>query len=122
MMRGAAAGGGDVTPNAVNWADITSVIGVGSNANQTLAGVSSGILLHFDVTISTGTGTLEYDVNDGTPVAFVDNDTLTWLLGQTLSFTATQSGGIGFTGSVSVKNASAGMVELDSFTFDVSTI
>lgn len=119
MMRGAASGGGDKTPDPVNWADI-SAAGSGANANQTLTGVSGGILLHFDVTINTGApSALQYDVNDGAGVEFVDNDTLTWLVGQTLSFFV-DGGGLPTTGTVSVKNASAGMVELDSFDWTIT--
>ena len=111
--------GGDVTPDALNWANISGTA-VASNANQTLSGISTtGIRLHFDVTVTDGSGTLEYDVNNGANVGFVDNDTLTWLKTQTLSFTATWVSGASWAGTVSVKNASAGLVELDSFTFTV---
>jgi hypothetical protein len=110
----------DVTPAAVNWGNLSG-ISPQSNANQTISGINQPITLHFDVTITSGAGTLSYDINDGSAVPFVDNDTVSVSNGQTVSFRASDSSGA-FEGSVSVKNASDGMVELDSFTFSVFTV
>jgi hypothetical protein len=114
---GLASAAGDVTPGALNWANITGVAPDGSNANQTISGIDVPIVLHLDLTVSAGTGTMKYDKNDGANVAFVDNDTVQVSAGNTLSFTATYGSGAQFSGTVSVKNASDGMTELDSFTF-----
>lgn len=110
---GAIGGKLDVTPDAVDWANISFASpGGSSNANQTIAGVDVAILLQITWT-NTGL-TLTYDINDGAGVGLTSGDSFAISSGQTLSFTATRAG----PGSnvVTITNLSDSSTILDTFT------
>ena len=106
----AAAGGNDVTPNAVNWNDVAG----GSTNTQTITGINTAI----NLTISfTGYATGSFNV--------YKNDSETSLANEGSPFTLSVSNNdeIYFSGnptdgtiSVTVTNASDGNTVLDTFT------
>lgn len=113
LMGGANAG--DVTPAAVDWADITGSAGGGAqaNANQTISGITQPIMIQVDTVVNIGAiGALEYRIDSGSYVVYsvpfqVNN-------GQTLNFRVTPNG-VGVA-TYTVKNNSAGGTTLDPFT------
>lgn len=111
---GAAGSGFDVTPNAVNWVNISGA-GSGSNANQTISGIDTSIEIAWSYS---GTGVVNVlgDVNDGAG----QMSPRTVSSGDTLSFTA--SSVAGGSGTVTVVNNSDGGATLDTFTVNLSGV
>jgi len=102
----------DVTPNAVNWANITGSTS-GSNANQTIDGISSSISVGASLT---GSGILSYSLNGAgftaysTPVSVSNGQTLRWTVDAVFATN----------GTVTVTNQSDGAITLDTFTYDLT--
>jgi len=125
LAEGNAAGGGDVTPNAINWGDIivTSGDGIESNAAQPLAGITSPITLRAAWTSTSANPTKGQWIKNGvavqapqlTPVEVTASvgDQLYW---QTYCAYTHPSGNYD-TGTVTVTNRSDGGATLDTFTF-----
>ena len=130
MSMFAAAGGRDVVPSALNWADFaaggppTFVY----NANQTLAGLGTGISINLVVNhalTNYGAGDIipaafAYDKNSGGAVDCPDGTVISVTNGDTLRFGAYDGSDSGFglmtiTGTVTVSNASSGSTVLDTF-------
>lgn len=117
---GAAAFVPDVTPNAVNWANITG-IGSGQNSNQTITGINTTITLSFNNSTSPSAIVSVY-VNN----SFVDSN----VNGQTTNFTVNNNDVVYFSaagnfgeapsGTVTVRNVSDGNVVLDTFTINIT--
>lgn len=108
---GSAGGGFDVTPNAVNWADISGATPQ-SNANQTISGIDATISISLG---KTGSGILTYDLNGAGFTAYSGAFNVT--NGQTLRF---QLSGAGTSGTVTVTNDSDGSTTLDTFTYSLT--
>lgn len=125
LAEGNAAGGGDVTPSAINWGDITVTSGDGieSNSAQTLAGINSPITLRASWTSTSTNPTKGQWVKNGisvqapqlSPVEVTASvgDQLYW---QTYCAYTHPSGNYD-TGTVTVTNQSDGGATLDTFTF-----
>jgi hypothetical protein len=117
LLAAFAALGADVTPDAVNWANISGT-DVASNANQTISGISSSISIGLTITGNDDLEIIAYRINSGSYVTYsapfnVSNgDTLNFQVSTVISAAA---------GSVTVTNESAGGVTLDSFTYSVAS-
>lgn len=106
-----------VTPDAVNWANISGAVPVG-NANQTFSGLSTAITLRFDF-ISGGT-LLWYSKNNASLVEITPGTTTVSVSnGDTLKFSAGTEGDA-LDGTVAVVNTSDGDTVLDTFTVYVT--
>jgi hypothetical protein len=105
----------DVTPNAVNWADISGTSGPGSvNANQTINGIDTTITISAS---NSGPGTLLYDLNGAGFVAYTAPFGVT--NGQTLRWQITSDLGE-VNGTITVTNDSDSSTTLDTFTYSVT--
>jgi hypothetical protein len=107
---GGVAGGYSGTPATVTWGDINAFDG-GSNAMQTLSGITGSMLVSATIT---GGGSLFYTLNGTT--AFYSGAFL-WPEGQTLSWGVNSAGGT-VSGTVTVTNAIAGAT-LSTFTYTI---
>lgn len=108
------AGGGDVTPNPLNWGNIFDPLdGSGTNAALPLAGVTSSITIALT---NSGAGDLYYTL-DGTSQFYTGP--FTWTLGQYLGFIVNTLSAVAVPGTVAVINNSDGAVTLDTFTYSV---
>lgn len=125
QSSGFGAGGGDVTPSAINWGDIsiTSGSGIESNSAQTLAGINSPITLRATWTSSSTSPTKGRWFKNGvavqtpqlSPVEVTASvgDQLYW---QTYAGYTHPSGNYD-TGTVTVTNRSDSNATLDTFTY-----
>ncbi len=113
LLRKTAAGP-DVTPDAVNWANITATT-QGANANQTISGIHSSITL--GITYSDGLYQIEYRINSGTYIGAGSGGTFSVSNGQTVNFRAIWNGvDVVSHDDVTVTNQSApGTPTLDTF-------
>lgn len=119
-------GGDDVTPNAVNWTDITGE-GVGTTNTQTISGINTSIILRVEYTGNTSiTGNLanvsvngtEYQMdsdleNNGFYIFTVNN-------GDSIFFRFISFFGIITPQTVTIKNSSDSNSILDTFTVQLS--
>lgn len=118
MMAGVISGARDVTPDAVNWADIGPGDSPQSNADQTLQNFDGTITLEANWTGSGAFG--GYSLNgggytiiaNGGTVDVTDGDTLNWRFTRTVVGTST--------GTVTITNESDGSATLDTFTYSVT--
>jgi|GEM_PF-2489667 len=104
----------DITPAAVNWADISDGAS-GSNANQTITSIDTSISLSFSYS-GTGTVTVVASVNGGAN----EISPITVSSGDTVSFTASSGGG--GTGTVTVVNDTDSSTTLDTFSVTLTGI
>ena len=109
-----AAGGTDVTPSAVNWANIGPTSSPGSNANQTISGIDTTISISASLS---GPGNLFYDLSGAGFVAYTAPFGVT--NGQTLRWQVTSDLG-NVTGTATITNDSDGSATLDTFAYDVT--
>ena len=107
----------DVTPNAVNWANITSASSPAANANQTINGCSQSITISIS---NTGSGFAQYSLDDGAYVNYTVPFSVDALTGQTLKWQFSSAIGT-VTGTITVINDSDGGATLDTFTYDVTS-
>lgn len=115
-------GGADVTPNAVNWSDITG-LGSAQNTNQTIAGIDTSITLRLDrSTILIGNGTAQYSKNNGAETTFASGDTISMSNNDTLYFKVNNTTFSPITGTVAVVNTSDSNALLDTFTWNVEPL
>ena len=108
-------GGGDVTPNAVDWDDVAAP--GGSTNTVTITGINTAI----DLSISwTGYGLGAFDVyKNDSPTSLADNDSpLTLSVSNNDEIYFYASSGAEQTISVTVTNASDGDTVLDTFTIN----
>ena len=108
----------DVTPDAVNWANVSvssSSPATASNAIQTFTGIDAPITL--EVTW-TGTGVIKYSKNGGAWTSIATGG-ITVSVGDTLAFQASRTGSAGTSsGTVTVKNLSESPdTTLDTWTY-----
>lgn len=108
--------GGDVTPNAVNWANISSASSPAANANQTVNGCSRSITIS---AANSGSGFLEYRLDSGSYVTYSAPFSVNALAGQTLNWRISAFAGT-VTGTITVTNDSDSSTTLDTFTYDVT--
>lgn len=111
----------DVTPDAVNWTNIAAhnpVAAVGSNANQTISGITAAITLRFEDDNSWSADAYEYSKNNGAWTAFgLGTNTLSMSNGDTLKFRVTSTTSL--TGTISVYNDTDGAALLDTFFYSL---
>ena len=119
----AAAGGGDVTPNAVNWADVPG--GFGSPVQTSMlqiTGITATITLRVTYTPQVYAYGQKYSVQStasfGTGTAIASNGTFTVSNGQYVGFSSSASSGGGYSSSTNwtVTNDSDGGALIDTFT------
>jgi len=110
---GGGGGGTDVTPDAINWADIGGV-SPQSNAAQTFTGINTAIEITFSYT---GTGTPFITATKNGSVPFTSGDSVE--SGDTLSFSVSTFGADA-TGTVTIVNASDSNTTLDTFAVNVA--
>ena len=110
------ASSGDVTPNAVNWTDISSASSPAANANQTVNGCSRSITIS---AANSGFGFLEYRLDSGSYVTYSAPFSVNALAGQTLNWRISAFAGT-VTGTITVTNDSDASTTLDTFTYDVT--
>ena len=118
VARAAAGGGGDVTPNAVDWEDASGVCNCSTN-EQTITGINTAINLVISWSFSGDVGEFfmyknatEFDLlnNYSSPATFsISNNDI-------ISFYASGSACAATETSVTVTNASDGNAVLDTFT------
>jgi hypothetical protein len=126
-------GGGDVTPAAVNWADVSydSTLGLFGYTERQITGINTSITLKVQYTALAGSLVYYYVSNtsgdivsgDGTsPItpdfygtAIVNNGTLTVSNNQYVTFACDMSGGCSDLFTITVKNQSDGDTTLDTF-------
>jgi hypothetical protein len=106
----------DVTPNAVNWADISSATSPAANANQTIDGCSTSITISIT---NSGSGIVEYRLDSGSYVTYTVPFSVDALTGQTLNWQVSAVAGQ-VTGTITVINDSDSSTTLDTFTYDVT--
>lgn len=124
---GGAGGGGDVTPDAVNWGNITtspSGSGLGHNSNQTISGIDATILISAE-----WSGTAEgcWFKNGAQAAGFTGGQAdVNASNGDVLYFSMDVSGAVGSgkfeSGTVTVKNYSdtpGSPTTLDTFTYSL---
>lgn len=126
MIRNSAASGGgaDVTPTAVNWANISEATsGSGSNATQTIAAIDTAITLRAEWTVSGSTPTV-YVYRNGALLTSSSTSPIDFSVsvGQTVSFVITVPASGSASGTVTVKNQSDGAATLDTFTYSVTSV
>lgn len=120
-----AAGGGDVTPSAMNWTDlaVTSGSGVETTIEVTVAGITSPITLRAAWTSSSASPTKGYWIKNGVAVQApqLTPVEVTAILGDKLKWAAyaayTHPTGNYDTGTVTVTNLSDGGASIDTFAF-----
>ena len=111
----------DVTPDAVNWNNLSTG---GSNATtntQTISGINQSITLRATFTENRDNYTLQAIVNGsliGSPVNSPDNFTFTVANGDTVAFRA--SGGETRNSVATITNTSDGDAVLDTFNIDLN--
>ena len=106
----------DVTPNAVNWGNISGSTS-GTNANQTINGTSGSITISAS---QVGGYDLEYSLDGAAFTAYTAPFSVNGLAGQTLRWQASTDGGIPASGTVTVRNDSDASAVLDTFTVTLS--
>ena len=128
----AAAGGGDVTPNAVNWEDALTTRKKFPNTlvyryvNQQITGIDTSITLKVELS-STGYPYLYYKIDNSSPVYssspttnsftnIVHNGTITVANNEYISFSNVGSSTGNQSTTVTVKNTSDSNATLDTFT------
>ena len=134
VARAAAGGGGDVTPNAVNWADALTTRRksppslIYQYVNQQITGIDTSITLKVELS-STGYPYLYYKIDNSTPTYpssqnpttnsftnIVHNGTITVTNNQYISFCNVGSSTGNQSTTVTVKNTSDSNATLDTFT------
>jgi len=133
QSTGLAAGGGDVTPDAVNWGNLIAVGGAGSgyaaNSEQAITGINSPIQLRATWTSSSSSPARGAWARNGVPLTDYLASPVsvnTSISGDVLSFmmTSLNTEGVGNydTGTVTVTNESDGGASLDTFTFAIQYV
>ena len=107
---------GDVTPNAIAWADVIGTLTIATSSTQTLSGITVPIMIRVnhdgDVDI-----TFTRSVNGGLRTAMVTGDTFTMNNGDTLNFRSANSSGSSNFCSATIINVSDGNTTLDIINF-----
>lgn len=110
----------DLTPNAVNWADISSASDSGVNANQTVDGCGASITISVAVSGASPTpAIIEYRLDSGSYVTYSTPFSVDAQTGQTLNFRVAGVIPGTNTGTVTVTNDSDSSTTLDTFTYSV---
>lgn len=108
---------GDVTPNAINWPDVTGTRTVGTTSTQTLTGITVPIILQV---IHTGDVDITFSrsVNGGARVAMVSGDTFTVNNNDTINFRSANGSGSPNSCGATIKNTSdTGSPTIDTINF-----
>ena len=123
VARAAAGGGGDVTPNAVNWANVT---GEGANVTTSMlqiTGITTSITLKVSFVLNTGIQlnqkySVQSSASFGTGTAIANNGTFTVSNNQYVGFRADCGGACASTkvSTWTITNVSDGDAVLDTFT------
>ncbi len=109
----------DVRPDAVNWANISTPTYNGSNADQTISGITVPISLQAIYTLQ-GLWELGYHLNGGGFVFLATGDTFSVSDGDTVHFEAVGDNVDPVVGAtVTIKNHTAGGTTLDTFSVNL---
>jgi hypothetical protein len=108
----------DVTPAAVNWANIGPGTSPQDNANQTISGIDTTITLEVNWT---GSGaSLSYSIDDGAYTLLANGGQFSVSNSQTVKFRFTRVASGTSSGTATVTNESDGSTSLDTFTYSVN--
>jgi hypothetical protein len=110
-------GNQDVTPNAVNWANVSGA-SPQANANQTVDGCSRSITI--SASASGGNTSLYYRIASGSYVFYSAPFSINALAGQALNWRVNCVVPGSAAGTVTVTNDSDGSATLDTFTYSVT--
>lgn len=110
-------GGGDVTPNAVNWNDVAAP--GGSTNTVTITGINTAIDLSISWTGYPGTGAFDVYKNDSSTSLSDNGSPFTLSVSNNDEIYFYVSGSAVASISVTVTNASDGNTVLDTFTMNV---
>ncbi|MEH6743912.1 hypothetical protein [Hyphomonas sp.] len=106
----------DLTPNAVDWANISSGSSPAANANQTINGCNQPITIS---AVNSGTSLLSYSLDSGSYTSYTGPFSVDAVTGQTLNWQIAAAGVGEETGGITVINDSDSGVTLDTFTYSV---
>lgn len=110
----------DVTPNAVNWANVSGA-SPQANANQTVDGCSRSITISMAKSGTTGTpSVVDYRIASGTYTTYTVPFSIDALAGQTLNWRVSLLAPGAGTGTITVTNDSDGSATLDTFTYNLT--
>ena len=113
-----ATGPSDVTPDSVNWGNLSDLIGgQDSNSNQTISGIDTTISLKYS--LSGDSITLKYRKNSGSYVTLSPGSTFTVSNGDTVNFQGETTNTSTRSGTITVINASDSDATLDTFTYSL---
>ena len=119
----AAAGGGDVTPNAVNWANVTGEYSNVTTSMLQITGITTSITLKVSFVLNTGIQlnqkySVQSSASFGTGTAIANDGTFTVSNNQYVGFRADCGGACGSTkvSTWTITNVSDGDAVLDTFT------
>lgn len=115
---GGKGGASDVTPNAVNWGNVSGT-DFAANANQTISGITSSITISLSISGNDDSETISYRIDSGSYVGYTIPFSVS--NGQTLNFGVAVLPLTTAGGTVTVRNDSAGSVTLDTFTYSVGS-
>lgn len=108
----------DVTPNSVNWGNLSDLIGgQDANSNQTISGIDTTISLKYSR--SGDSITLKYRKNSGSYITLSPGSTFTVSNGDTVNFQGETTNTSTRSGTITVINASDGDTTLDTFTYSL---
>ena len=117
----------DVTPNAVDWSNISNFdVGTADTINQTINGITSDIDLYYTITSQSGPSVqVSYSINNTTFTVLSPGatNTITLSNNNTLKWRVVTLGGdnILHSGTINVFNDTDGDASLDSFTYNLLT-
>lgn len=110
--------GPDVTPNSVNWGNLSNdVTGVDNNSNQTISGIDTTISLKYS--ISGSSITVKYSKNNGGYITLSPGSTFSVSSGDTVKWQGSTSASTTRSGTITVINASDSDDTLDTFTYSL---
>jgi len=111
----------DVTPNAVNWNNLSTAGSTATTNTQTISGINQAITLRATFTENRDNYTLQAIVNGslvGSPVSSPGNFTFTVSDNDTVAFRA--NGGETRNSTATITNTSDGDAVLDTFNIDLN--
>lgn len=107
----------DVTPDAVNWANIGPGTSPQSNANQTINGIDTTITLEIN---ADSAGLFEYSLNSGSFTFIANGGQVPVSNGDTLRWRVSPAAPGTVSGTITITNESDGSAVLDTFTYSVT--
>lgn len=107
----------DVTPAAVNWANIGPGTSPQNNANQTISGIDATINLEIN---ADSAGLLKYSKNGGAFTIIANGGQVSVSNGDTVRWEVSAAAPGTVSGTITITNESDGSAVLDTFTYSVT--